>query len=75
VGDERAIAPSPHVHLEDVRAVVDRGRERLEAVLERPRPVAAVRDAERVGYAERLGDGAAQRNEAQGSSDATSTSS
>ena len=68
VRDEHAVAPAPHVDLEDVRAALDRGRERLEGVLGRAAPVAAVGDAERL--AARL-----QRNEDQGSSEATSTSS
>jgi hypothetical protein len=67
VGDERAVATAADVHLEDVRAVIDRGGERLEGVLGRAGAIAAVRDAERL--AER-----SQRNPLQGSSDETSTS-
>jgi hypothetical protein len=64
---ERAVAPPPHVHLEHVRAVIDRGREGLEGVLGRPGSIAAMRDAERLAEN-------AQRSEAQGSSAETSTS-
>jgi hypothetical protein len=68
MSDERAVAPAPHVDLEDVRPPLDRGREGLEGVLGRAAPVPAVGDAERLTA--RL-----QRNEDQGSSEATSTSS
>ena len=68
VRHEHPVAPAPHVDLEDVRPSLDRSREGLEAVVRRPTAVAAVGDAERLGA--RL-----QRNEDQGSSEATSTSS
>ena len=67
VGDEDAVAPAPHVHLEHVRAALDRGRERLEGVLGRARAVAAVRDAEGLGAD-------AQRSVDQGASPETSIS-
>jgi hypothetical protein len=73
--DERAVAALADVNLEDVRSVLDGRSERLEGVLDRSGAIAAMRDAERLRDGERLGDAAAQRREAQGSSEETSTSS
>jgi hypothetical protein len=47
VGDEHAVAPPPHVHLEHVRSALDRGCEPLQRVLWGARGVAAMSDAER----------------------------
>jgi hypothetical protein len=71
---EDAVATPAHVDFEDVRTVLDRGCERVEAVFQGSGAVAAMRDAQRPGDAERLGVDAAQRSDAQGCSLATSTS-
>jgi hypothetical protein len=67
VDHEHAVAPAPDIDLENVRPLLDRRREGLEAVVGGPTAVPAMGDAKWLRV--RL-----QRNDDQGSSDATSTS-